>query len=294
MVVDALERRIGPLVEHCGYRRARHDADFAHRAEFLLGLRDPAGRRHAVDHAAVGKQPSAERDILVAEDDARSRAAGLPVAIHWSETEEELRWLEQGEGPFAALLGPSPRRAGLVLLDHAGLLGPGLALVHANHANPDERALIAARGACVVHCPGTHAFFARAPFDVLAWLRAGVPVALGSDSLASNDHLDLRRELARLRSACPELDDHAAWDCATRHGARALGLAGRAGVLAPGAWADLLAVPARDADAAACGRRVSHGDFDVAHAWIGGAAGPGGAGCGEAVAGCAPRAGGPG
>jgi len=129
------------------------------------------------------------------------RRRRLAVAIHWSETAAERAWLEEGQGPLAAVLGTSPRTSGLDLLEAAGLLASSTALVHGNHPRRDEAARLAAHGVSLVHCPGTHAFFGREPFDFERALRAGVRIALGTDSLASNEELDLRREARLLRRA---------------------------------------------------------------------------------------------
>jgi cytosine/adenosine deaminase-related metal-dependent hydrolase len=220
-----------------------------------------------------------------------AKARGIPVAIHWAETEEEGDWLESGAGPFAALLGVSPQRSGLELLDEAGLLGPSLALVHGNRARPAEIARVARSGATLIHCPGTHAFFGREPFDLEAWRAAGVAVALGSDSMASNSALDMRLELSRLRASHPALDSRAAWDAATVHGARALGMAGLVGQLEAGAHADLLVVPAPEADGERCFERLSHGDFELRHLWLAGRAvsdSDRGLPARKSAAGCAP------
>ena len=165
----------------------------------------------------------------------------LPVSIHWSETADEVTWMTRGSGPLAPLLGPSPRQSGLDLLERAGLLGPRLALVHGNHPARGEIERIAASGAVVVHCPGTHAYFGREPAPLQRYRRAGVPLALGTDSLASNSALDLRHEMRLLLAAHPEIAPEEAWAMGTLHAARALGLAGEVGELVPRARADLVA-----------------------------------------------------
>lgn len=164
----------------------------------------------------------------------------VPVTVHWSETPAEVEWLERGEGPLARMLGPSPRCSGLDLLDRAGLLGPALSLVHGNHPRRGEPERIAVAGASLVHCPGSHRWFERARFPLERYLSAGVSMALGTDSLASNEDLDLAREMALLRETHPALDAATVWDWATRGGARALGVADRAGELAVGRPADVV------------------------------------------------------
>ncbi len=262
----------------------------------LLRLQDvpeakPQFRAGLAPHAPHTVSEKLLRNIALS-----SRARGLVVATHWAETEEEGAWLESGSGPFAKLLGRSPHRSGLDLLDDAGLLKRNLTLVHANHARPEEIARVARCGASVVHCPGTHAFFERAPFDLRAWYAAGVPVALGTDSLASNTALDMRLELSRLCAAQPWLDPRDAFDAATIHGARALGLEGQVGEIAPGAFADLLAVRATETDDRSCFERLAHGDFELLHVFVAGIAvdGERASPARNVSAGCAPGRGNPG
>jgi cytosine/adenosine deaminase-related metal-dependent hydrolase len=200
---------------------------------------------------------------------ARRRSA--PVTVHWSETPAEVEWLARGSGPLAALLGPSPRCSGLDLLERAGLLGPGLALVHGNHPRPGEPARLARAGVSLVHCPGSHAWFERAPAPLRRYRRAGVPLALGTDSLASNEDLDLRREMRLLREAQPWLAPEAIWAFATLGGARALGAAGELGELRPGARADLVAHAVGGNERRAALEALTSGAGRVAGVWVGGA-----------------------
>jgi cytosine/adenosine deaminase-related metal-dependent hydrolase len=127
------------------------------------------------------------------------------------------------------------------LLERAELSLVPHSLVHANCLESGELERLVARGGALVHCPGTHAFFGRPPVDLARWLAAGAVVALGTDSLASNEDLDLRRELRLLSEAHPELSAESLFRMATEGGAAALGLAGELGVLRPGARADVAA-----------------------------------------------------
>ena len=199
----------------------------------------------------------------------------LPCTIHWSETEHELTWLERGHGPLAGVLGPSPKRSGLDLLADAGLLGPRLSLVHGNHPRPGEAQRIAAAKALLVHCPGSHAWFARQPFPLRRYLAAGVRVALGTDSLASNADLDMRREMALMRRSFAWLEPQNVFAMATQLAGEFFAGPLRIGVLEPGARADLAAwrsaaASARDlldeVTAAGAGRTGALG----VRTWVGG------------------------
>lgn len=163
-----------------------------------------------------------------------------PVQVHWSESEEECQWCLTGEGPFGELLGPSSGRSGLERLRRAGLLGPRTSLVHGNHPAPGEARELGSLGVSLVHCPGSHRYFGRGSFPLEDYRRAGVCLALGSDSLASNEDLDMRREMSLLRSSHPSLAPLEVWKAATVGGAQALGLASRAGEFKTGAWADMV------------------------------------------------------
>ena len=175
----------------------------------------------------------------------QARVAGWPIQVHWAETEAEVQWLRGEGGPLAERLGEAPGCSGLERLERCGLLGPGTSLVHGNHPEAGELERVAAAGASLVHCPGTHAWFERGASPLSAWQASGASVALGTDSRASNDDLDLRLELARAREGDPGLDPAVLWGWATLGGARALGLEGVVGALAPGLRADLVAFDAR-------------------------------------------------
>ncbi|MEE8467816.1 MAG: amidohydrolase family protein, partial [Planctomycetota bacterium] len=197
-------------------------------------------------------------------------ARSLPLTVHWSETLAELQWLEHGEGPLAGLLGVPPGGTGLELLDAAGLLGPRTSLVHGNHPRGGEPERLAAAGVTLVHCPGTHAYFRREPFPIQRYTAAGVSLALGTDSLASNTDLDLRLEMALLRAAHPRLEPATVWSMATEGGARALGLGNSLGCLEAGRRADFCLVQADGRDLGSLLEALTAGLPPVLGVWIAG------------------------
>jgi 5-methylthioadenosine/S-adenosylhomocysteine deaminase len=117
-------------------------------------------------------------------------------------------------------------------------------------------ALAAHYGCPVAHCPASNAKLGHGVAPLRALLDAGVVVGLGTDSVASNNRLDLLDE-ARVavlqqraaRASAAALDAGEALGLATLGGARALGLEAHVGSLVPGKDADL-AVFRLDGDAA--------------------------------------------
>jgi len=69
-----------------------------------------------------------------------------------------------------------------------------------------------------------------------------VPVAIGTDSLASVSTLSVFDELAEMRRIAPEVSASALLDSATRQGAAALGLGREYGTIAVGKRSALIAV----------------------------------------------------
>lgn len=201
-----------------------------------------------------------------------ARRRKVPVSMHWAETPEEREWMEHGTGPFAGLLAPGPRVDGLEGLRAAGLLDAdrprALSLVHGNEARTEELERVARAGALLVHCPGTQRFFGRPRFQLDRVRRAGLRVALGTDSLASNAELDMRREMALLRQSHPALAPAEVWSMGTRESAAALGLEGSVGELRPGSHADMCAWPGRWKSAEDCLEELTAAAPAPARIWI--------------------------
>lgn len=257
------------------------DAGDAERTPAALAQLGAASPRRA--HVLAGwsaHAPHTVSDALLAALAARVRArtrtrvspAAAHVGVHWAETRAEVEWLAHGTGPFASVLKSSPHTSGLARLAAHGLVGPHTALYHGNFPERGDPERVARAGAVLVHCPGTHAFFERAPFELGRWERAGVRIALGTDSLASNADLDLGRELALLRAAHPGLAPARAWDMVTRSAARAAGAAGVAGELAPGAWADVCAWELPDGGRDAALEALTSAAAPLRAVWIAGRA----------------------
>lgn len=178
----------------------------------------------------------------------RAISAGLPLAIHCAESAEESLFLREGRGAiadelYAAAGWPLPERppglSPVAWLAAQGALSPQTLLIHGVHVDAADAARIAASGTSVVLCPRSNARLGVGTAPVGLYKAAGVPLALGTDSLASNDTLSLWDEIIFARSAYPELSPRELLAIATRGGAQALGLAPEMGELKVGTGAHL-------------------------------------------------------
>jgi cytosine/adenosine deaminase-related metal-dependent hydrolase len=133
------------------------------------------------------------------------------------------------------------------LVEH-GVIGPMWLIAHMNYLQDYDYEMVAQTGASVVHCPKCHTYFGHAPFPMKALRQYGVNVCLGTDSLASNNTLDMRAEM-REAQVVHGLGDRELLEMVLLNGAKALGQAGKLGQISPGSVADLVAFPC-DAEAA--------------------------------------------
>lgn len=130
-----------------------------------------------------------------------------------------------------------------------GLLNDRLIGVHMVHLTEEDIKLTAENGVHVVHCPESNLKLASGIAPIKALLDNQVNIALGTDSVASNNDLDMLSEmrtaalLAKGSSLDPTtLPSTGALEMATINGAKALGLEDKIGSLEPGKQADITAV----------------------------------------------------
>ena len=180
-----------------------------------------------------------------------SEKLGVPKAVHLSESLEEVSFMFDGTGPIAETIYPmvrweaylpGPLRVTSVsFLDSLGVLDDSTLAVHAVHITPGDAQILKKRGVTVVLCPRSNDMLnvGRAPHHLLK--SVGIPLALGTDSLASSDSLSLWDEMRYLQERAP--DAFSAGDLlamATLGGARALRIEAQTGSLEPGKRGDFL------------------------------------------------------
>ncbi|GAA3606540.1 8-oxoguanine deaminase [Kineosporia mesophila] len=201
-------------------------------------------RLHDGDRVIVTVAPCSPFSVtprLMTESALLARRLGLRRHTHLAETLDEEQAVVQRFG-----LRP------LELMDEWGWLGDDVWFAHGIHFDDAEIARLGATGTGVAHCPSSNARLAAGMCRVSDLLRAGAPVGLGVDGVASNEDGGLATEMrqalftGRLRAGDPgNLTVRQALDLATVGGAACLGR-DDIGVLEPGRRADIAVWPGDD------------------------------------------------
>ena len=160
-----------------------------------------------------------------------------PVYTHLAETKAEVEGCRERHGM-------SPAK----LLDTIGMFDYGGGGYHCVWMDEEDMEIFRRRGLSVVTNPGSNTKLASGIAPISAYLKKGINVAIGTDGPASNNCLDMFREmflvtgLAKLREEDASAVD--AWEVlkmATVNGAKAMYLPDT-DVLAPGKAADIIMI----------------------------------------------------
>ncbi len=232
--------------------------------EAMAGLRQRVDAMAAGDTALVctGVSPHAPysvSDALFTATTDLALARSLPMAIHAAESEAETALVRDATGAFADALrargiAAEPRAASPIrLLARVGALRARPLLVHCVRVDREDIRLIADAGCAVAHCPASNAKLGHGIAPLAEFLAAGIRVGLGTDSVASNNRMDMLDEarlsilMQRARLTRPDtLSATHALELATLGAARAVGLDDRVGSLEVGKGADIAAFPLDD------------------------------------------------
>jgi len=198
-------------------------------------------------HAPYSVAPLVFRAIRKAID----RDPFAPCSVHLSESAEEVEFIQNGGGPWRAVLEDlgawdpdwvPPRVSPVQYLDDAGFLGANVLAVHGVQMTLDDLGRLRARGTTLVTCPRSNGHTGAGAPPIQDFYDAGVRVAIGTDSLASTPDLNVFAELATIRALAPDIAADALLRSATIEGARALGFDADYGTIEPGKLARLIAV----------------------------------------------------
>jgi 5-methylthioadenosine/S-adenosylhomocysteine deaminase len=256
---------LGPAARAVAETARRHP--FPHSAEAALGIFDRlAARWSGHDRLTLGFGPAGPQwvsDALFAAVARAARDRAAPLHFHLLESPAQAR--------ACAALYPEGTLRRLAAL---GALGPLTSAAHGVFLSLDDIALLAETGTTLVANPGSNLRLGNGVPDYAALRTAGVRIALGGDDCELQDDRDPWAELRLLAALCgsravasppaPRAAERLAM--ATEAGARALGLHGRIGRIAPGFAADIVALDPRPAAAPWCDLEVALPDLLMARA----------------------------
>lgn len=166
-----------------------------------------------------------------------ARNEGSRIHIHMLETEDELDFMKSHYNMCS-----------VNLLKSINMLGPDMLAAHCIWLSDDDLEILKNKDVNVVHCPTSNIALGTGIARVPEMLGEGINVALGTDSTASGESLDMWKEM-RAAQMLHKIKNHHAmpasvvFGMATVNGARALGI--NAGRLKVGCFADIIIVDLR-------------------------------------------------
>ena len=175
---------------------------------------------------------------------AKERGLGMHVHLSETRTEHEECIQRHGKTPAQAFL-------------EAGVWDVRAIAAHCVWTTPEDWAILAEHGVTAVHNPASNLKLGSGIANIPAMRQAGVPIALGTDGVSSNNSHDMFEEikLAAILHNGAGCDPLAilpldALAMATREGGAALGR--KTGVIAPGYAADLIVLDANHPNLVPC------------------------------------------
>ena len=215
--------------------------------ETAAHLGGDAVRVTVAPHAPYSVSP----EMFVAIREEVDRSAVPITSVHLGESDSEVDFLRDGSGPWPGILrwvgstrdDWSPPGVGPVeYLDSFGMLDARTLVVHGVRLDDFALERLATIGCTLVTCPRSNQWVGVGVPPIGRFYASGIRVAVGTDSLASVDDLNVFTELKTMRWIAPGVPAGALLESATHIGAQALGLGEELGTLEVGKRAEIIAV----------------------------------------------------
>ncbi|MFS9304966.1 TRZ/ATZ family protein [Streptococcus peroris] len=199
----------------------------------IKGYQDPNFKVMVAPHSPY----SCSRDLLEASLEL-AKEENIPLHIHVAETQEE-------SGIILKRYGKRP----LAFLDDLGYLDRKAVFAHGVELNEAEIERLADSQVAIAHNPISNLKLASGIAPVVQLQKAGVPVGIATDSVASNNNLDMFEEgrtaalLQKMKSGdASQFPIETALKALTIEGAKVLGMEDEIGSLEVGKQADFLVI----------------------------------------------------
>ena len=205
--------------------------------EIIKGYQDPNFKVMVAPHSPY----SCSRDLLEASLEL-AKEENIPLHIHVAETQEE-------SGIILKRYGKRP----LAFLDELGYLDHKAVFAHGVELNEAEIARLVDSQVAIAHNPISNLKLASGIAPVVQLQKAGVTVGIATDSVASNNNLDMFEEgrtaalLQKMKSGdASQFPIETALKALTIEGAKVLGMEAEIGSLEVGKQADFLVIQPQD------------------------------------------------
>jgi len=218
-------------------------------------LRTPNSKLRTVKFGIAPHAPYSVSAELLKESHSFARERELPIAIHISEMPEEIEFIKNGSGEMKDLLidfgvwndkWMPPQTTPVQYLHNLGIL-KGAIGIHLNIVTEDDIRILKENDVSVVYCPGSNKWFGRNwKYPLREFLNNDINVVIGTDSLLSNEKLNMFYEMRVLKENFPDLENDIILKMATVNGAKAIGFEGEAGEIAVGRKADIIGIDIED------------------------------------------------
>ncbi len=219
----------------------------------IVNFKDMIRKVRQNDLLSIGIFPHAPYTVseeLYRKSKSVSRELGLSIASHISETIDEANFLTRGTGNFVSLLRDfdmlkdwkSPGLRPVNYMKNIGFLENGCILIHCNYLTGEEVDHIEESNSTIVFCPRSHKYFRHKDHPFYKLENRDINIALGTDSLASNDSLSILDEMKYIYTQHKNTKPQDILYMGTIAGATALSLNNKIGKLEAGYDADIAVI----------------------------------------------------
>lgn len=203
-----------------------------------LSLRDDYKNHHLVDIAFGPHAPYTLEDVSLQRVAVLAEELDAHIQIHLHETASEV-------ADSLKLHGVRP----IERMENLGILGPRTEAVHMTQLIDSDIELLSRYNTSVIHCPQSNLKLASGLCPVTKLRDSGITVGLGTDSAASNNNLDMLKEVNYASLVAKVVADNASslnafesLQMATLASAKAMGIDDQLGSLEVDKRADMISI----------------------------------------------------
>jgi len=206
-------------------------------------------KNESVSFSVAGHAPHTSSPQLLKTLKKQAASKGLPFSIHVAESRDESAFVRDGKGTWADFLTSRGidfsswdvgSKTPVSYINDMGLLDSSTLAVHLLNADKTDLDILARTHTKVCVCPRSNWNLHQRLPDIERMIQKGIQPALGTDSLASCESLNMFDEMAFVQKNYPGLDPETIVAMGTINGARALGLEKVTGTLSKGKKAEFL------------------------------------------------------